>query len=82
MAESAYLSSPTWTRQDETTSLLQYLHPLTILQGKLIESANTYEKTHFKRCEIVNRDISRSEETDKIIKGTHTHIAKRLHFSI
>jgi hypothetical protein len=40
-SEAKYLSSPKRTRQDEASSDLQYLQPLTTLQGILTLSANT-----------------------------------------
>jgi hypothetical protein len=40
-SEAKYLSSPKRTRQEEASSDLQYLQPLTTLQGILTLSANT-----------------------------------------
>ena len=37
----SYLSSPNRTRQEEASSLLQYLQPLAIRHGKSIVSAST-----------------------------------------
>lgn len=39
-----YFSEPNCTRQEAPTSLLQYLHPLTIRQGKLTTSAKIWNK--------------------------------------
>lgn len=42
----AYLSIPKRTRQEDASSLVQYLQPLAIRHGKSIVSARTFKITH------------------------------------
>lgn len=55
---------PERTRQDDASSLLQYLQPLAIRHGKLMESANTcrsYNKKYVRNTESYNKRFENKE---------------------